>query len=413
MTLEEVREKIINSTNSEAFNLLELNLNFEQIGIDLHLKGVSLIYEFINQQVNGWNKKQENLPDELKRSKETFNECKSQIIEFINTERHYSIGTQWSNLTDDLEDSNKTYFTYDTPEVDFLINVFNNHPNSFIGAYRFICNNISNNYNKDDLIGIIQAYEFTLKDHSKILERRNLEKGSIGRIRNDFYEYLTTTETEVVGFIKKIQGKYDEYVLLIDELKNAKEVLFNEWFDISQKSNDKFNVDSNKKIEDLEKAYEALLSLKKPTDYWNKRASILKAEGHVFLKWLIALVLFGCISLYFLLWLTPDGMLLSFITGTASAIKWSIVYVTFISFIAFGIKSLSKVVFSSFHLARDAEEREQLTFVYLAMIKDASVDDKDKSLIIQALFSRADTGLLKDDSSPTMPGGLIEKIIQK
>ena len=413
MTLEEVREKIISSTNSEAFNLLELNLNFEQIGFVLHLKGVSSIYEFINQQVNGWNKKQENLPDELKRSKEAFSECKSQIIELIKAERHYGIESEWRLLTDDLEESNKTYFTYDTPEVDFLINVFNNHPNSFIGAYRFICNNISNNNNKDDLIGIIQAYEFTLKDHSKILERRNLEKGSIGRIRNDFYEYLTTTETEVVGFITKIKEKYDEYVLLIDELKNAKEVLFNEWFEISQKSNDKFNDDSNKKIEDLEKAYEALLSLKKPTDYWNKRATILKSEGHLFLKWLIGLVLFGCLSLYFLLWLTPDGMLLSFITGTASAIKWSIIYVTFISFIAFGIKSLSKVVFSSFHLARDAEEREQLTFVYLAMIKDASVDDKDKSLIIQALFSRADTGLLKDDSSPTMPGGLIEKIIQK
>jgi Family of unknown function (DUF6161) len=33
-----------------------------------------------------------------------------------------------------------------------------------------------------------------------------------------------------------------------------------------------------------------------------------------------------------------------------------------------------KMMFNAFHLARDAEERERLTYVYLAMLKDASVD---------------------------------------
>ncbi|NJK98518.1 MAG: hypothetical protein HC905_29605 [Bacteroidales bacterium] len=30
--------------------------------------------------------------------------------------------------------------------------------------------------------------------------------------------------------------------------------------------------------------------------------------------------------------------------------------------------------------------------------------DEDRQLIMQSLFSRVDTGLLKEDSSPTMPG---------
>lgn len=32
---------------------------------------------------------------------------------------------------------------------------------------------------------------------------------------------------------------------------------------------------------------------------------------------------------------------------------------------------------------------------------------------MQSLFSRAETGLLKDDSSPTMPNDAISKIISK
>jgi hypothetical protein len=49
------------------------------------------------------------------------------------------------------------------------------------------------------------------------------------------------------------------------------------------------------------------------------------------------------------------------------------------------------------------------------MIKDSSIDKDDRHLIMQSLFSRADTGLLRDDSSPTMPGasGILEKVISK
>jgi len=68
------------------------------------------------------------------------------------------------------------------------------------------------------------------------------------------------------------------------------------------------------------------------------------------------------------------------------------------------------MVFSSYHLQRDAEEREQLAYVYLAITHEQKeIDAESRKIVLQALFSRADTGLLKD-SSPTMPGGLAELI---
>ena len=67
-------------------------------------------------------------------------------------------------------------------------------------------------------------------------------------------------------------------------------------------------------------------------------------------------------------------------------------------------------MFSSFHLARDCEERHALTYFYLSLLKESKVDDSDRQLIMQSLFSRAETGLLKDDSAPTMPNDLATKI---
>lgn len=71
-------------------------------------------------------------------------------------------------------------------------------------------------------------------------------------------------------------------------------------------------------------------------------------------------------------------------------------------------------MFSSFHLARDAEERHTLTFFYLALSKDSQVGDDDRKMILQALFSRTETGLLKEDSSPTLPtNDVINKFMNK
>src|SRR5690606_11737236 len=99
--------------------------------------------------------------------------------------------------------------------------------------------------------------------------------------------------------------------------------------------------------------------------------------------------------------------------GEASAIKWTIVYITFISFIAYAIKILAKLTMSTYHLSRDSEEREQLSYFYLALKKDSNVSDEERQLILQSLFIRSDTGLLKEDSSPTMPSNVIEKHFHK
>ena len=47
------------------------------------------------------------------------------------------------------------------------------------------------------------------------------------------------------------------------------------------------------------------------------------------------------------------------------------------------------------------------------VFKEKGVDVTERHLIMQSLFSRADSGLLKDEASPTMPGNIMDKFISK
>jgi len=413
MTTTEIRKIIADSEHSEWLNSVNLQIEYPHLDFNQTLTGFSSIFKFLEQQTNGYEKFGEDIPKELKDSKNQFSLLKKRLENYINTYVNSNhdeglLNNYWSSEKNRIM-GNKNLFVYDAPQTEFLIKIYREVPKYYSGAYNFILGNY-NISNKDSMIGNILAYEFELKDYTELTKRRNKEKSSIGRLRNDFRNQLSESETQLSEHLKSANVEFNNYTKAIDELKTEKENNFNHWLNNSKEQFNEFDIASKEKIKDLEHTYEELLRLKKPAEYWNQRATKLNKEGWKAIYWLGGLVAFACITLYFLLWLTPDGMLLSFIKGQASAIKWSIIYITFISFLAFGIRALNKVAFSSFHLARDAEEREQLTYVYLSLIKDSAVDEKEKSLIMQSLFSRADTGLLKGDSGPAMPTDISTKI---
>ena len=418
MTTKEIRQKITEAAYPDWFNTIEETFSFPYINFKTPFKSVSAIYEFLNTQVNGWDKLGTELPSQLQQSKAYFlnirNSIDSFVVSYLNESEH-TLNNYWQNqVSSKITQLNQHPLPYSCSEVEFLIKVYKDQSQSFVSAFNYIVDeNSFNANNKDSFSGMLLAYEFINKDHSIIVERRNAEKASLSKLKNDFQDYLTVAETQTVEHLNNANEKYKEYVQLIDELKKEKETLFNTWYGTTQEDFGKFDVDAKKKIKDLETSYEELLRLKKPAEYWKDRAIELKSEGWKSLYWLIGLVVLGCLILYSLLWLTPEGMLKSFFGEDKTlALRWTIIFITLLSFLAFGIRALTKVTFSTFHLARDAEERERLTYVYLAMIKDASVDKADRQLIMQSLFSRADTGLLKEDSAPTMPNSIIEKVVR-
>ena len=99
----------------------------------------------------------------------------------------------------------------------------------------------------------------------------------------------------------------------------------------------------------------------------------MKIQGWWAMGILVSLVLIVCYSLGVILWKSPDQIYLSWFNGDKSAaIRWTLIYITLLSFVAFVIKVVTKFMMSSFHIARDSEERHTLTYFYLSLLKDST-----------------------------------------
>jgi hypothetical protein len=412
MTLKELKEIIAASQNKEWLQSYELVINYPHINYKAHLKGVASIYEFITDQADGFSKISD-LPPELDKIRIRFIDAKGNLLRLI-SQKDINKGS-WNNTLIGISSNhnNQPNFLYNSSEVEFLVKVFKERPEFFPGAFEYLAGSTLHLSQKGYLPGYFLAYEFASKDFSKIAERIETEKKSINTIRAGFQEKLGEAEAEVVEYLAKTNQKFDEYAKQIDVLKTEKNKTFDSWFGKTSGDFIQFNTDSIKKIKDLEDLYQQKLKLEAPAKYWNERAKKLRLEGY---KWLGGLIAITLIAIGVLIWTLNEisvGTIEKIFQNTGTAIKWSVIYITLISFLAYAIRIFSKLTFSSFHLVRDAEEREQLTYVYLALQKEKGIDQTERHLIMQSLFSRADSGLLKDDASPTMPGNIVDQMIKR
>jgi len=412
MTLKELKETIAASPNKDWLQNYTLSINYPHINYKATLKGVVNIYEFITAQADGYSAIQK-LPDELNKIRERFINAKGNLLRLLsqaNINRN-----SWNESLKGISENynNQFNFLYDSPEIVFLIKTYQEKPELFPGAYEYLIGSTSRPSQKKFLDGYLLAYEFVSKEISSIAERKKAEEESILSIRNKFEEKLGEAEKEAVEYIANTNNKFEEYAKKIDSLTSEKNRAFTEWFDKTTKSFSDFNIDSQRKIKDFEELYQEKLKLEAPAKYWNDRARKLRNEGR---WWLFGLIASVAVALCVLIWTLNEisvGTIEKIFQNTGTAIKWSVIYITMISFLAFAIRIFSKLTFSSFHLSRDAEEREQLTYVYLALKNEKAIDQTERHLIMQSLFSRADSGLLKDDSGPTMPGNIIDTVARR
>jgi hypothetical protein len=301
--------------------------------------------------------------------------------------------------------ANRKFHKSDSPSTHFLLDIYIEHPSYYQGANDYISNQItSNNINTDYISGINLAFEFKNEPISNKKKRKEAAKRSLNQIRAQFEH----TFNEINDSFKKIDEDWTEHTKIrLDDLNDSlteRENSFDEWYKESQDSNADFNLKAQERLEQLEKTYDEKLKLEKPADYWDQRAKALRKDGWKWLNWLIGFTVGGAILFFLLLILITTGDIENIFSKVGTAIKWSIVLITFVSFIAFGIRTFAKLAYSSFHLVRDAEERKHLVYVFLALSNEKDLDKDERNLIIQSIFSRSDSGLLREESSPTMPG---------
>ena len=75
-------------------------------------------------------------------------------------------------------------------------------------------------------------------------------------------------------------------------------------------------------------------------------------------------------------------------------------FIGVISFFIYIIRIIVKIVMSNHHIAMEYEQKAALTRFYQALTyKGIEVDDNEKLIIMSALFSKVDTGLVKTNES--------------
>lgn len=418
MELKELRQKIKEAPNWEIFTNEVIEFTFPRIGLNRKFTGISAFYEYVLDQIDGFSSFEGNLPKEIIDSSNYFKDLKNKILSFINSYYTISKGdfTQVWNREVKLYTTGKwvlSIFEFNAPVTIFLVEIFQNKSKNYRGAKDYLSETIVVNelQKRDYLNGIILAYEYFQKGETELIKRRAKEKSTLSRLRNQIDNYISDAEQNFIKLAKNLESNVNSTTNEITIYKDEKSKLFEEWYgEISSKFL-AFNEHSKSRIEELEILYRDKLKLEAPAKYWRDRSGSLRKEGYWWLGALVFSVIIGLVLLIISLRLLSDGVLEEIFNDTPSAIKWSVIFITIVSFLAFLIRTFSKLTFSTFHLVRDAEEREQLTFVFLAMQKEQAIDPTERHLIMQSLFSRADTGLLKDEGSPTMPGNIFDKVI--
>ncbi|AJQ95487.1 DUF6161 domain-containing protein [Gynuella sunshinyii] len=270
---------------------------------------------------------------------------------------------------------------------------------------------ISNNNTRQGFTGLMLAYEFINQD-SELVKRRNGEKVSLGHLRNQLNETTSKLIGEVEDF-KSDFSRWDEQTRSDwSEWKENVSTAWDEWMQTSSaEHSDQLSSQKDEfinymdgcrtRIADLENTYQEKLRLEKPADYWKKAARKYGIQGGLWSLALVFSMLLGFVYFYdfFIAWLKGQeiGVKLHTLQGI-------VIFGSIITVYAFLIKTISRLAFSAFHLMRDAEEREQLTYLYLALNHGGDIDASSREIVLQALFSRTETGLLASESGPTMPG---------
>lgn len=414
MTKTEFRKLIASSSNPSWFKEKKTQLSSNNTNeFKMSFNDISVLYDFLFDEVKKWNEFKGEIPDELKESKFYFERIKKELEKYVTnyskTEPN-NYESNWNSVARILT-INTHIFKFDSIEVSLLLELYNKDKGFYLGAYYFITNRINEIFrNKNYFIGASLANEFIGKETALKYSRKDVEQKSFEKLKKEFQSAIDNASKDVTEHLTNANNEYKKYVEALDVLKNEKDSSFQEWFTSSKKTFENFNNASTKKIEELKKLYEEELALKAPAQYWEERAKEMKSQGQLWLLGLALSTIIGVVCLYNLLGSIGTGEFETMFKDTGTSIKWSIVFITFITFLAFLIRTFTKLTFSSFHLARDAQERKQLTYVYLALKENKAVSDIDRNIVLQSIFSRADTGLLKEDSSPTMPSTIIEKV---
>lgn len=368
-------------------------------GVNFSIKGTNEIKSFYIKEKEYWEQLKKRGPivdNYIRFFVQRINEIKS-LIENSPNWTVSQIDQNWNSIKNNFartlvpegqriiySSTSVSKFIFEQYEINHSIA---NHTHSFL-----IDNNFNIN-NKDAFVGYLKGYEFLIQNKSEIVQRSKSENENIAQINS---KWLQKTED--------LDSIFNIHCNNLEAWRNKFISNHEIWQKDRKKEVEGFINQGGKDIIALKELYSEKLKLEGPVIYWKERAQLYKNKGQLWLSFLTSSVILIMCLLLLILYKLPSSFQYSIVEFKPESIKGLIILASIISLGIFLTRVFTKLTYSSFHLQRDAEEREQLTLVYLALVKEEKIDAQERKLVFESLFSRADTGILHGDSSPTMPG---------
>jgi hypothetical protein len=406
--------KGFNETLKNLFRDLNVKIYLHPENIEKDFNGdIEYFYTFFKEQVEFWTECNNSAYNHLFQIYNFFNSIIGQLDKAFNCQEN-NINQAQIEIRGAVSSavSRNSYTIYSTTEIaQFIKAQYKIHPAQALAAFEYLINHQVNNINSRPMInGIINS--FIWEDKNKVLQpdvssRINaIEelKHTFSKDRDELYGDFKTKHQEITEAFNSFKDGTQKWV---DEFKTTA----SEYFEKGKDDIQQFVVDKEKKLKELENLYKEKLMLEAPAEHWNNLYNYYIGRGKLWLSLSMGLsALFAGVLLYILIskptTLFQEGPL------NFNSLRATIIFVLITSILIYIVRLLVMLSTSAYHLARDAKERYQLTYVYLALIKEKAVTEAERSIILQSLFSRADTGLLKGDSSPTLPDGTISQLMK-
>lgn len=292
-------------------------------------------------------------------------------------------------------------------EGQFLAQLYKVHPNQANAAYSVLVGKTLPPFhnNVDTFVGVIRAIVFVIDQHA--LDDLKLHGTALEDLASKFQSLAHTLTNNYHGTRETEIAKMDAARTELREVAGAAEKM-----NVQRQSDfvEAMNTWEHS-IRQLQTQFGELMRLKKPADYWNQLVKSYLWQGAIWISLaslasIVFVIFMSTLLQDFPTWLKGEGWSMDHLKG-------AIIFAIIVSISTYVITLFVRLGMSAFHLSRDAKERYQLTYVYLSMISEKAIDpDKDRQIVLQSLFSRADTGLLKGDGGPTMPNiqGVVEAV---
>lgn len=369
--------------------------------IEREFTTINQLKEFIDREVEFWGNCNQGRANEIKNH---FNNIKSDLnyfFNYYNQNNEYNANDYLNRVLNNLGYKRFPVVFSETQIGKFIMEQYNisyQYANAAI-EYLFISNSsLSNISNKEYFEGILEAYKY-----------KNQEI-AFTKLEDNFDESILNIKEKIIKTHDNLYRVSQEYHQNLIESYNDFSGDISSWRDTIKSEVESYLNEKVNKFKDLEISYKEKLKLEAPIDYWDKLYNEYNKKGKTWTTVAVITSVVMIILLMIILYNVPSQLNVTLDSFSFQSLRATLILALLVSIGVYLIRLFTKLALSAYHLSRDAKERYQLTYVYLSLINESKISDQDRTIVLQALFSRADTGLLKGDSSPTLPDGIFNQL---